>query len=362
MPATPLHLVGAAHRVWIRHPRWSLAVKGAVAAALAWVVGVVAPEPLSEYPYYAPLGAVVATTSSVVRSVRESVQAVAALLLGVAVARAADVALAPGALSVALVVGVALLCSGWRVFGGMGVWAPMSALFVLILGDVDALEYVGSFSGLVVVGAAIGIGVNLVLPPLPLTPSERALDRLRDVLVDQVGELADAVGGGEPLDTDEWERRRRALHPTIEQAREAVAWTREATRANPRVRLHRDRAALQGRRAAELGTCATVVDDVVRLLVEHEWSWPDREVLGPELRRPFAVALRRLVDALRPPEDGDEDGDDDGHRRAADRYAGAVDRLRDAVCADGGASTQAGFVAGALVLAMQRAAGELTAR
>src|SRR5690606_8575909 len=97
-------VLSAAQQRWVRHPRWSLAVRGAIAAALAWFVGVLAPEPFSDYPYYAPLGAVVATPSTLARSVRESVQAVLAILVGAAIARVVDLALYPSAASVALVV------------------------------------------------------------------------------------------------------------------------------------------------------------------------------------------------------------------------------------------------------------------
>ncbi|MFD7026387.1 aromatic acid exporter family protein, partial [Promicromonospora sukumoe] len=105
-------LLSALRGQWARHPRWSLAAKGAVAAALAWFVALLAPAPFSEYPYYAPLGAVVAMTSSAVRSVRESAQAVGALLLGAVIARGVDAAVGSSVLSVALVVAVALVCAG----------------------------------------------------------------------------------------------------------------------------------------------------------------------------------------------------------------------------------------------------------
>ncbi|MCZ2264164.1 hypothetical protein IRJ14_16370, partial [Isoptericola sp. QY 916] len=236
---------GAVRDAWARHPRWSLAVRGAVAAALAWLVGVVAPAPFSEYPYYAPLGAVIATTSTLARSVRESVQSVGALLLGAAIALAVDSVLMPGVLSVALVVGLALLCAGWRVFGGQGAWVANAAIFVLVLGQGEDVEYVGAFAGLVVVGAAIGTGVNILLPPLLLTPSGLALGALRDALVEQLDDLAGWLDDEGLLDVEEWEGRRRALFPVTDVARSAVARSGEASRGNPRARRHGERARSQ---------------------------------------------------------------------------------------------------------------------
>ena len=343
------------HRAWVRHPRWSLAFRGAVAAALAWLVGVVAPAPFSDYPYYAPLGAVIATTSTLASSVRESARTVGALLLGAGIALAVDSVLAPGVPSVALVVGLALLCAGWRGFGGQGAWVANSAVFVLVLGQGQDVEYVGAFAGLVVVGAAIGTGVNLLLPPLLLTPSGLALGALRDALVEQLDDLAGWLDDDGPLDTDEWERRRRALFPTIEGARAAVARSGEASRGNPRARRHGERARSQARQAEVLGTAAEVIDEVVRLLVGWEGSGRDDVALGPRLRPELATALRSFADALRTPEDDAEHVDDHG---AA--FARSLDRLRDVVR---DAREQTGgdhLVAGAFVVVLRRAAHVLT--
>jgi len=259
------HLRGRLRRAWLLHPRWSLATRGAIAAALAWVVGNLAPAPWSDFPYYAPLGAVVATTSTLARSVRESLQTVGALLIGAVIAVVTDAVLAPDAVSVAVVVGLALLCGGWRVLGDRGSWVANSAIFVLVLGQGNSTEYIGAYVGLVFVGALIGIGVNSVLPPLPLTPSDAALDELRDALVGQLDDLADWLEHKGPLEPEEWERRRRALWPTVEAARRAVARTAEARRGNVRARRHGERVTMLTRRADVLVTSAQVVDELVRL-------------------------------------------------------------------------------------------------
>ncbi|GAA1733757.1 hypothetical protein GCM10009809_31400 [Isoptericola hypogeus] len=332
-----------------------MAGKGALAACLAWLVGVLAPAPFSEYPYYAPLGAVVATTSTVARSVRESLQAIGALLVGAGIGLVAQVLPLPSPFGVAIAVGAALLCAGWRVLGEMGGWAPTSAIFVLILGNGDELVYVGAYAGLVVVGAAIGVCVNLLLPPLPVTPSELALDRLRDGLVEQVEALSAWLEDTGPLEPDEWERRRRALDPTIEQARVALAQMREAARANRRARHDGDRAARQDRRARELGTAAEVVDEVVRLLVTWEGEGRDDVALGPRLRPTFAVALQAFAGALRPAETDAEE------RASATRFAEAVDELRDVVASTRDGASDVHLVAGALVVVLRRAVDALAA-
>lgn len=365
--ARPAGFLAAARRTWVSHPRWSLAVKGALAATLAWFAGTLAPAPFSEYPYYAPLGAVLATTSTVVRSVRDSVQAVAAVLLGAVIARVVDLVPLPGPLEIAAVVGIALVCVGWRVLGDMGDWAVMSSIFVLILGEGDGLAYIGSYAGLIVVGASIGIGVNLLLPALPLTPSELALARLRDGLAEQVEDLATWLEDEGTLAPDEWEHRRHQLFPTIEGARAAVAQTREASRANLRVRHNGNEywVASQTRRAGALGTSAEAVDEIVRLLVEWERDGRDDVALGRQLRPTFAATLRAFASALRAAEtreaaDAAEAGT--AAQEAADAVRGlddALDTLRDQVRETRRSSDQDYFVAGALIVNLARGADAL---
>ncbi|MFC7022077.1 hypothetical protein ACFQHV_02945 [Promicromonospora thailandica] len=355
--------VSALREHWVRHPRWSLAAKGALAAALAWLVGLVAPAPFSEYPYYAPLGAVVATSTTAVRSVRESVQVVGALLLGAVIARGVDAVVASSVLSVALVVALALLCAGWRVFGEVGSWVVTSALFVLVIGGSDPLEYVTVYAGLVVTGAAIGVAVNLLLPALPLTPTELALDRLRDVLLDQVSLLALRLEREGPLLAQEWQQRRREVTPTIDRARDAVGSAREAVRANVRAPRYDAWTTAQARRADRLGTAADVVDDIVRLLAE--WEREDRQdvALGPRLRPVLVAALRAYADGLRSDVAGGSGTPDDedaaAARAAAARCDAAVGELAAAVREHRRTSGLDDFVAGAVVVTLWRGVSAL---
>jgi hypothetical protein len=366
----PAGALSAVHRAWLSHPRWSLAAKGALAASLAWFVGLLAPEPFAQYPYYAPLGAVLATTSTVVRSVRDSLQSVAAVLVGALIARTVHLLPLPGLVELAMVVGLALLCVGWRIFGDMGSWTVMSSIFVLILGnggDGDGMEFIGSYVGLILVGASIGIAVNLLLPPLPLTPSELALGRLRDGMADQVELLANWLEDRGTLDPDEWERRRQQLFPTVEGARAAIAQTREASRANLRVRYKRNEywVASQTRRAGALGTSAEVVDEIVRLLVEWERDGRDEVALGQRLRPEFAATLRAFASALRAAvtrDVADRPAAGAARDEAADAVARldrSVEELRDVVRTAQRSSEQDYFVAGALIVNLARGADAL---
>src|SRR5699024_12712832 len=75
--------VGAVTRWWRTQAQPAQALRAALTATLAWLITGFLPDPASDYPYYAPFGAVIATTLSLVGSIRESLQAIASIALGV---------------------------------------------------------------------------------------------------------------------------------------------------------------------------------------------------------------------------------------------------------------------------------------
>src|SRR4051812_41745247 len=88
------------------HPDFFLALKAALAASLAWLLVQPVGGFVAEYPYYAPLGALAVASTSVVVSLRSSVEVVVAILLGSAIALAAQLLplAEPLALGLAIVV------------------------------------------------------------------------------------------------------------------------------------------------------------------------------------------------------------------------------------------------------------------
>jgi len=339
----------ALYGAWLRYPRLSMAVRGGIAAGLAWLVGIYVPHPLGDFPYYAPLGAVIATTSTLVRSVQDSVRVTVAVLLGALIARLADWLLPVGPLSIALVVAVALLCSSWRVFRETGSWVATSALFVLILGNADALSFVGSFAGLVAIGALVGIGVNFLLPPLHLTPAENALDGLSTLLAHEAEDLADVLDETGDVPVEDWEDRRAALQPVLERTRESVRQSREAARVNPRVRRYRRWTRGQDVRARELETVAASVDVVVTLLVDT--GEPVR--LPESLCGPLARSLRSLAEVLR------ADAWSEDRDRLVDELQGEVRGFRDRLL-ELESPPGEGLVAGSVAVALRRASDAFT--
>lgn len=337
-------------RALARYPRIGLAVKAALAAALAWTAVALIPGS-TDYPYYAPLGAVIAVSTTVAGSLRESVQGVVAIVLGAGIARAVDLVFPTNLATIAVVVLIGVLVGGWSRLGAMASWVPIAGLFVLIIGNNDPFDYVIAYGGFTMLGAGIGIGVNLAFPPLPLTPAEATLDRLRDTLADQLRDLADGLRQQEPLSGDEWDRRRWSIEPVSAEMRTTIQHAADARRGNRLAKRYRNKADLQYQQARALERLSFLVEDLTLLVAESEHDGNQRVALGPSLREPAAQVIERTAEVLRSVE-----GPAAGHDQlaAADQ---ALHDLVDAVRHTRNTSEEDLFVAGSIVVSLRRCLG-----
>ena len=282
-----------------RHPRVPLAVKSAVAASTAWL----AVQPLSgvadRYPYYAPLGAVVATGATVVSSLRTTVQSILAVAMGAALAVGMRLVPAPEVVALAFVVAAGTLLGGWRRIGAMASWVPISGLFILIIGKSDPTEYPVAYLGLTALGALVGVVVNAAVPQLRLTSARVSEADLLETLAGQLDDLADGLEQDPLLTPEQWQHRQHAIEPQTDRLREVVAETTEARRVNWRARRWQDLADRQFARARALQQLSFLVEDITSLVVERENADRARVALGPTLRPAAAAALRAMAIALR---------------------------------------------------------------
>lgn len=322
-----------------RHPRLLLAAKAAVAAGLAWALVQPLGGFVDDYPYYAPLGVVVAMSTSVVASAKRAGQAVSAIATGAVIAVAVHALPLPSPAGVAVGIGVGLVIAGLRVFGALGTWVPFATLFVLILGGNEPWWYAGAYGGLVAFGGLVGVLVNLAVPQLPLTPAAIAEDRLRSRLADQLDLLADGLDHEQTLSEEDWAELRLAVEPDARRVEELVHAASEARRVNwraPRWAEAADRREAHARALQRLTGC---VDEVIALVADVRTSvHADDEVAGP-LRADAAAAFRSVATMLRTVEDADDLEEPDAPRTAALHAAQAVARLGrsagDAVAASG---------------------------
>jgi uncharacterized membrane protein YgaE (UPF0421/DUF939 family) len=331
----------------------NLSLKAALAAALSWLAVLPLWGVADEYPYYAPLGAVIAVTSTVAGSVRESVQALAAILTGATLALLVMQGDLPVVADLALVVAVGTALSGWHRFGTKASWVPISGLFVLIIGRSDAVEYAVAYLGLTSLGAAIGIGLNIAFPPLALTRMADSVSRLRGVLADQLDELAAGLASDDPLTSDEWAARRHAIRPTLEEMQRVVGQATDGRRANWRARRWSEHAEQRYQQARALQQVSFLIEDITALVVDQERAERESVALGPELRPYAARALGAMAEVLRSVEG---EAADPATLRSADT---AVVALAEAIRTARQRSSSDLFAAGTVVTGARRALASL---
>ena len=295
--APPLRLSRARDAV-ARHPRVPRAAKAALAAVLAWLVVQPLAGAADEYPYYAPLGAVIAVSSTVADSVRSSVQGVAAILVGAALAVVAAT-LVPMVAGLAVVVFLGTVAAGWWRFGEMRDWVPIAALCVLVVGSSGLVDYLVGYVLLTGLGAAVGVGVNAVLPPLPLVPGDQQIGAAREALAAQLDDLGDALRADPPLDRDQWLARHHDVRPRAHAMGTLVTQATQVRRVNWRARRWQEWADAQVEHARAIERLSLVVDDLAGLLAATEHSGRDEVALGPRLRVPAADAIEGVAAMLR---------------------------------------------------------------
>ncbi|WP_158630259.1 FUSC family protein [Glycomyces terrestris] len=274
------------------------ALKAGMAAVLAWFVA--AHLLHLPQPYLAPWAALCMVRPTVRWSVLTGLRQVAAVALGVVVAVAAT-ALMPGKeLALAVCVPVAFLVSYWPRLDDQGQYVPFTALFMIA---VDSVEEPFVLFRLVetALGAAIGMGVNLlVAPPIRVLTVDARARRDADGAAGLMRELAGRLRAGEADAGDEsWSARVRRLEEHLSGTEGALQHARDGLRLNPRrseagIRNAVERAgrALEvNRRVVRAARAlAEVLDDVRRD------DTPDPS-LDPGFRRDCAEMLETAADA-----------------------------------------------------------------
>lgn len=301
------HAVGVGRRVWWwsrtsgTQPRLLHAAKAAGAAVIAWVVARHVPGVASDYPYYAPLGALVAMQPTVFAGLRSGVQTLVGIALGIGVAAFTMWIGDPGVIAVALAVGIGVLIGGVRVLGEGSSWVSTAALFVLLVGGAHAEGYSFGYLVQMAVGIVIGLLVHtLIVPPLHFWDAEHRIDQVNAVLADHLEGLASVVQDGE-RDTAAWDRQQDRLDREIADVRARVSVAHESRRVNPRGALRSSRTRLQhdAARFQALERAAWYTTDLTELVAR---SGPVSASVGrpdPAFRDPLAEAFLVLAGMLR---------------------------------------------------------------
>ncbi|MGY1730084.1 aromatic acid exporter family protein [Geodermatophilus sp. SYSU D01045] len=321
----------------LRRPWVQRAVRAALAAALAWQVAVLLPPPFPQYAYYAPLGAVVAVHPTVADSAGAAWRTVLAILLGfglgVTVHQLTAEAL-PGALTIALIVALAVGVEQWRVLQEHASWVSFAAVLMLTVGTAaDPARYAVAYAGLTLLGAAIGVLVTTVLfPPMQLTAAVRAIATTRALLARHLHDIAGGLRHGELPAPGAWEGPRRDLDAALDRMRAAEAVVERARLANPRARRWGGTAARVREESRALDRVAVLVDDLTTLVAHLPPHRRGIDRIDGGTGWLLADALDGLARLVRAP--GGAGGGDDAVRDAGDALRRLTALLRDSATAD----------------------------
>ncbi|SDN58519.1 Uncharacterized membrane protein YgaE, UPF0421/DUF939 family [Geodermatophilus sp. DSM 45219] len=288
----------------LHRPAVQRGVRAAVAAGLAWQVALLLPPLLSDYAYYAPLGAVIAVHPTIADSASAAWRSVLAILTGFALAVALYelTRAVPNALTIALIVAVAIAVEQWRLWREQASWVSFAAVLMITVGLDDPETYVLRYAGLTLLGAAIGVLVTTVLfPPMQLTRAVEQIAAARSLLATHLDEIAGTLREGRVPEPAEWAGRSRGLDRALDRMRAAEAAVERARRANPRARRWQGRARGIRAESRALDRVAVLVDDLTSLVVEFQPHRRGVDRVEPGTGWVLADALSGLAGVVRTP-------------------------------------------------------------
>ena len=295
-------------RKWFTHSRLLLAGKTALAVGLAWLIAPLVPGVADEYPYYAPLGALVSMTATLMSSVRTGLGTLVGLAIGILLAGAVIVVSEPNVVTISLVVGIGVLIAGNRWFKAGGDYVPTAALFVLIVGGQNADNYSVGYLVQMAVGITVGLAVNfLIFPPLTVTSAVLRLTEFRELLARHLDEMAKALEESWPPAHEDWASRTDLLRGTSDDVRQALLDADESAKANPRARLHKRDLGVDYADLYALETITFHVRDITEVLAASIWTRGYQAELPDNLRAPVGAVLKSVADALLARNNGEDE-------------------------------------------------------
>ena len=281
-------------------PRLQLAMKAGLAAGVAFAIAPLMPGSAADYPYYAPLGALVAMYENVAGSMKQGVQTLAGLAIGIGLAFVLFILGSPSPLTVGIVMAFGVVLAGLPKIGAGRDWIPTAALLVLLVGGHNPDTFSFGYLFQMGVGVTVGIIVNLlVFPPLHFRAAELSIAELRLALAQQLRDMATALKESWPPEHEDWSKRSDSLEASARSVRLAVEKADASRRANPRRRLHPRDIELDYRNLRDLERVTFHVQDVTQVLSDVIWAKDTPFVVPDEYTEPLADAMSAVADILR---------------------------------------------------------------
>lgn len=291
---------GSAVAAAVLWPRLQLALKAGLAAGVAFAIAPFMPGSAADYPYYAPLGALVAMYENVAGSMRQGVQTLVGLAIGVGLAFMLFSLGSPSPWTVAVVMGLGVILAGLPKIGSGRDWIPTAALLVLLVGGHNPDTFSFGYLFQMGVGVTVGIVVNLlVFPPLHFRAAELSIAELRQALAQQLWDMGKALKESWPPEHVDWSRRSEALAAHARSVRLAVEKADASRQANPRRHLHPRDLNLDYRNLRDLERLTFHVQDVTQVLSDVIWAEDTPFVVPDEYAVPLGDAMASVGDVLR---------------------------------------------------------------
>ncbi|MDR6143566.1 uncharacterized membrane protein YgaE (UPF0421/DUF939 family) [Microbacterium foliorum] len=279
--------------------RLLLVAKTALAVGLAWLIAPHTPGVTDEYPYYAPLGALVTMYPTLMGSVRSGLQTLLGLATGIGLAAIVVLTVGPTWWSIPAVVGVGVLVSGTGWFGVGREYVPMAALFVLIVGGQNADEYSLGYLVQMGVGVVVGLIVNLVIAPAPLTLAAAAkVDAFRRQLSEHLHDIGSAVSESWPPEHEKWADDASSLADTTSELRTALSDADDSRRGNPRAFGRRGETQHIHAELARLDRIAHLIRDISDETADTIWDRPGALELDAALPEPLSAACHAVAEVI----------------------------------------------------------------
>jgi uncharacterized membrane protein YgaE (UPF0421/DUF939 family) len=291
---------GSAVAAAVLWPRLQQALNAGLAAGVAFAIAPFMPGSAADYPYYAPLGALVAMYENVAGSMRQGVQTLVGLAIGVGLAFMLFSLGSPSPWTVAVVMGLGVILAGLPKIGSGRDWIPTAALLVLLVGGHNPDTFSFGYLFQMGVGVTVGIVVNLlVFPPLHFRAAALSIAELRQALAQQLWDMGKALKESWPPEHVDWSRRSEALAAHARSVRLAVEKADASRQANPRRHLHPRDLNLDYRNLRDLERLTFHVQDATQVLSDVIWAEDTPFVVPDEYAVPLGDAMAAVGDVLR---------------------------------------------------------------
>lgn len=287
-------------KMLLLHPQLLLGFKAALAAGLAWALAMVVPGVAAQYPYYAPLGALVAMYPTVAGTAKQGLQTIIGLALGTGLGYGAVWAGGLNPFTVALVVGAGVLLSAILPgIGGGGHWIPTAGLFVLALGGGNIVNYSIGYFIQMFVGVGVGLAVSsLILPPLYFNDAVTRMTGLRRAVAQQIRDMGHALEQKWPPEDPRWAKKEASLLGATRGVREAVHFAGESRRGNLRSRFYPRDLARDYEHLTVLETVTFHVENITALLKDAVRGTSNERAVPAAMYEPLHDAFEAVGQVL----------------------------------------------------------------